>query len=362
MGVQPADPDSRNKSVHITLGSSHQDKLFGFHRQFYSSDWERMPCYRERKATGAAAETESQEPSPKFAIGRGFVKPIFVVLVRQDAKRPDLSLAAGSRLGFFHANPELFCDDPQSLTLASVIQCIEMVIEELRKSGQPACSDVQWRRVKESGVLAFKQVAAHVEGSAPAQDDLMKAQRLLRDALRDHREGNFKRRQGEPEAWRGSDPTFAPRPRDLLFRQSAVETAQPDHPRSDQPPAGSGTARGKSKADPAKQADLVAELAGDQNVWHAGIVGVWRVRPAGGAAGREDDEEDDVIDQHAADGHAVTKRRGPRPVIRFESVFHLWVAGKLGEGDGLARKRQAEALGESRYPLMLSYTYRAMKL
>ena len=336
VGVQSAEPDSRNRSVKITLSPSLQDNLFGCRRQFYSSDWERLPSYREREATVGAAEMESEEPSPTFAIGRGFSKPIFVMLVRQNATKGGLE---GNPHGFFHSDALLFPDDVQGLRFARVIGSIEKVLGELRKAGQPSCSDAQWRRVKESGILAFKESAACIERTAPAQDDLVKALHLLSASLRDHRESKSNASDVLPESCR--DPTFAQRPRDDMFCPSPLQTAKVEARRGD------ATDTSKVDATPwAKgSSQFAAELVRGLTIWHAAIVGVWRVRPAGGAADIEDEEEDNVIT--AAEDDAVRKRRGPKPVIRFESVFHLWVPRKVGQGDGLARKMQAEALGES---------------
>ena len=126
--VDHAVTDAFNKSVEIILAPSVQNKVFGLHRQFYSSNCRRLPCYRKRQMTGA--HTDSEEPSPKFALARGFSSPALLLLVTQK-QTPQVD---GNPHGMFFCDARLVGDDALSVRFFRVMSAIETVLADLRKA------------------------------------------------------------------------------------------------------------------------------------------------------------------------------------------------------------------------------------
>jgi len=195
--VDHAVTDAFNKSVDIILAPSIQNKVFGLHRQFYSSNCRRLPCYRKRQVTGL--HTDSEEPSPKFALARGFSSPALLLLVTQK----QTPYVDGNPHGMFFGDPRLARDDALSVRFCRVMSALEKVLADLRKANQTTCSDLQWKVVLESGVLAWKETAQAMEKGLRSQDDLSRILRTLKTALLEHRNSILQVRASNalPAAW-----------------------------------------------------------------------------------------------------------------------------------------------------------------
>jgi hypothetical protein len=331
--VDHAVTDAFNKSVEIILAPSVQNKVFGLHRQFYSSNCRRLPCYRKRQVTGA--HTDSEEPSPKFALARGFSSPALLLLVTQK-QTPHVD---GNPHGMFFGDALLVCDDALSVRFFRVMSAIEKVLADLRKANQTTCSDLQWKVVRESGVQAFKEAAQAMEKGLRSQDDLSRILRTLKTALLEHRNSILQVAASSALPAACTDTSFVEVPRDEMFQVAATEPA-PDKDSQDKK-AQDKKAQNKNRHKEANFEQMEPVVA-EWQLWLGSVVAAWRVCPAGAAAGIGEDSGDEEVEDLTED--APRKRLGPKPVIRFEPVFHLWAVPKAGDSNSLARRRQAEAL------------------
>ena len=336
--VDHAVTDAFNKSVELILAPLIQDRLFGSQRQFYSSNCRRLPCYLNRKV--AEEDTDSEEPSPKFALARGFSSPVLLLLVTQ-RQMPHVE---GNPHGRFFGNSQLLCDDMPSVRLFRMMRTLEKILADLRAANQTTCSDIQWKVVRESGLMAFKEAAQVVEKSVRSQDDVRKILRVLNKTLLQHRNSVLHVGGLSAPSAACADGSFVEMPRDEMFQpgaESAPDKASQGKLAQDKKAQGQTNAQKETSV-----MQLEAHIA-EWQLLHGTVVAAWRVCPAGAAAGIGEGSDEEELEDFNED--APRKRVGPKPVIRFEPVFHLWAVAKAGEANSLARRRQAEALEKHVY-------------
>ena len=327
--------DARRKNVQIHLVPSIQDRLLSCHRQFYSSNSELMPSFRKNAASAPAEDLEVEEESPlTYKLGRGFgdIKSSeYLVLVTQDTKRRRVL----REHGLFFGDSELVVDDAHSVMMSRCTTVIEDVLRHLGQSGKAACSESQLQAIKQSGVLAIKEVAPVASRGSGAVADLTEMLRLLRQAKASYRSRTrITREEDQPITLRDLCPFQ--RPRDALFLSTSPNDGSALH---------SKDKRSVSKVEQVRNAEAICVAV---PVRFGTVVAAWRVRAFGSNTQQASSEEEEEEELEEEEG--VRRRTGPKPVIRFECGYHLFPLPKGRDSeDAKAKALQAEALEKHVY-------------